>query len=44
MFDPSCHAENEILDDIMELEMNVSLNEWKLVLKRKGLCFKPMRL
>lgn len=29
------HVENEILADIMELEMIVSLNEWKLVLKGK---------
>lgn len=29
------HVENEILPDIMELEMIISLNEWKLVFKGK---------
>ncbi len=28
-------VENEILPDIMELEMIISLNEWKLVFKGK---------
>lgn len=30
------HVENEILADIMELEMIISLKKWKLVLKGKG--------
>lgn len=31
------HVENEILADIMELEMIISLNEWKLVLKERSM-------